>query len=967
MQVDFSKTTFYKGMNAAYGKIPVALEVYPEVLGQNGRTALKIELFAGNDRMYLVNDISRFLESFKNRQPYHFSKNFIFEPEKMYFEKADRRLLGFLCGVKMRREYSHAPKQELRANEIIFDETEGERLLDLLFGDMNSIKLRKQPDPVCFENDIQLEIKVEKNASSCLLTADYSEYGHFEPLSINFRYIYVKSKRLIVKLPEEKQEFMMNLHQFQNDENKVSFKIAANEMRLFQRNFLDSYGDKLGISVDKKVMEAMNANRLLIKVYFDVAAGGIVSKIEFCYQEKIYNPLSDTGADKSFREIDRENKALGKLKSLGFREYGRLFLLDDIEKIMFLLTDRLKELKKLAEIYYSVDFKKLHVKNLDDFDFGLSLSEDGSIIHMNINLENVTDEELAELLEAIKRGKKYYRLKSGSIINLGSVESSQLVGLINSLDIQKGDVDGSMFKIPLSRCMYIEHYLKEKKVENVKIDTRLGYVMKNILCPSEMEVKLPACLKEVMRNYQVTGVKWLQTMASYSFGGILADDMGLGKTLQVLAFIASEKERGEKKAGVPCIVVAPTSVIYNWKSEAKKFTPELKVAVITGIKDNRNLLINRYKDYDLIVTSYGLLKNDIENYQKKEFLYIFLDEAQNIKNPETLNANSVKSLSARCAFALTGTPIENRLTELWSIFDFIMPGLLPERMKFKRAYEEPIIKDRNPEKMAELSGMIKPFIIRRLKREVLSELPEKIETNCLTEMKAGQKKLYAAFYKDFKRELIPKLEQSGMAGNHIEVLSALTRLRQICAHPGTFLDDYTGGSSKLDLAMDIIERSIGSGHSVLLFSQFTKMLQIISGELERNNINYYYLDGKMKSEDRMIEVDNFNYDKESVFLVSLKAGGTGLNLTKADVVIHFDPWWNPAVETQASDRAHRFGQKNVVQVYNLMTEGTIEEMMARLKARKKDLLEGLIRPGENFLGGLSENEIKDLLNRPGIE
>lgn len=976
MQVDFNKTTFYKGMNAAYGKIPIGLDVQLDILEPAGNTdrmksdegvVLKMELSIGNDKMYYISDINRFLESCQKRQSYHFSKNFIFEPDKMYFEKAERRLLEFLCTMKIRREREqrHVPKKESQTNEIIFDEIEGESLLNLIFEDIHNHKLQKLPDGVHFENDLHLEIKVEKNGQSTLMKVDYSKYGHFEPLSINYQYIYFRNTKLIVKLPEEKQEFIRNLYPFQNDEYLVSIKINANEMHLFQRNFLDSYRDKLDISVDKKTMKELNASRLLTKIYFDVAAQGIVSKIEFCYEDKVYNPLSDTGVDKSFREIDKEKKALDSLESLGFREFGRLFLLDDTPKIMFLLTDKLTELKKLAEVYYSVDFKKLHVKNLDGL--GLTLSDDGSLIHMNINLENVTDEELNELLESIKKGKKYYRLKSGSIINLASIESSKLVSLINSLDIQKGDINNGLFEVPLSRCMYLEHYLKEKNVENVKIDEGLGYLMKTVSNPEEIKINLPANLQEVLRNYQITGVKWLHTMASYSFGGILADDMGLGKTLQVLAFITSwkdkeEKTKQEKAKHLPCLVVAPTSVVYNWKSEAEKFTPALKVVVITGSKDKRSLLISRYKEYDVIITSYGSLKNDIGNYQNKEFSYIFLDEAQNIKNPETVNANSVKSLTAKCAFALTGTPIENRLTELWSIFDFIMPGLLLDRINFMRTYEEPIMRDKNSEKMEELASIIKPFILRRMKKDVLSELPEKIETSYLTEMKEEQKKLYVAFYKDFKRELIPKIDEFGLARNHIEVLSALTRLRQICAHPGTFLEDYSSGSGKLDLAMELIYQFIGSGHSILLFSQFTKMLKIIRDELLRNNIGYYYLDGKMKPEERMMEVDDFNHDKESVFLISLKAGGTGLNLTKADIVIHFDPWWNPAVENQASDRAHRFGQKNVVQVYNLLTEGTIEEMVARLKERKKDLFEGLIRPGEDFLNGLEEDEIKELFN-----
>lgn len=973
--VDFRKTTFYQGTNTTFGKIPVILEVHLDIQDSekkdphaespgewNGRYFLKIKLSAGSDKMYAVHDIGHFLDAFENRCQYHFGKNFIFEPEKMYFTKCDRRILEFLCNIKLRRTYHQTGQQMLlRTNEIIFQEDESERLLEFIWEDIKEIRLYGQPLPLVFENDINLKLKVEKHGTNSLMNVDYSQYGEFEPLTVNFKYIYFKDKHLIAKLPEEKRELIKNMYPFKNKENLVRFKIGTKEMHFFRKNFLDLYGDHLHISMDKKVKEEIKENQLLTKVYFDLAEKGIVSKIEFCYGEKAINPLDELHTDKSFREIDSENQVLAQMKAYGFKEWKQLFLLNDVAGIMFLLTDKLTELKKIAEIYYSVDFKKLYVKDLDSF--GLSLSEDESVIHMNINLENITDEELEELLKAIKTGKKYYRLKNGSIINLASVESSKFVSLINSLDIHKESIHDGIFEIPLNRCLYIEQYLKEKNVENVTIDSKLGCLMNKITNPNGMELDLNNHLKHVLRSYQLTGVKWLQMMADYSFGGVLADDMGLGKTLQVLAFITIQKHK-QTSGKLPCIVVAPTSVLYNWKSEAEKFIPELKVLVVTGLKNKRLLLLNKSNEYDLIITSYGALKHDIDSYRNANFLYIFLDEAQNIKNPETLNANSVKSLKGKCAFALTGTPIENRLMELWSIFDFIMPGLLFDRTKFLRTYEEPIAKEKNSKKTEELSRIIKPFIIRRLKKDVLRELPEKIETNSITELKEEQKKLYAAFYKNIKKELIPKIEESGIARNQMEIFSALTRLRQICAHPGMFLEDYDGGSTKLDAAMEIIHKSIESGHSILLFSQFTKMLKIIRSELERRNVNWYYLDGTMKPEERMLEIENFNADQESVFLLSLKAAGTGINLTKADVVIHFDPWWNPATENQASDRAHRIGQKNVVQVYNLLTEGTIEEKIAQLKERKKNLMESLIEPGENFLNQLGENEIRGLFNLP---
>ncbi|RJR06535.1 DEAD/DEAH box helicase [Candidatus Parcubacteria bacterium] len=973
--VEFNKTTFYKGLNATYGKIPVKLEIYMDFQDDGGFKRghssiikpfggrgvspylIKLGLFAGMDKMYRVSDIGHFLEALEGLHPYYFSKNFILEPAKMYFEKVDKKILEFLSNLKIRRKYNSmefdSERQELHTNEVVLDEDESEKLLDFIWDDTGSIRLCKQSDKFRFENDISIKITIEKKDEFNLMSMDYSEYGDFEPVAINFRYIAFKDKRLIVKLPEGKRDVFMNLYHFKNEENVVIFRIGVNEKKLFQRNFIDKYRDEFKIFMDSAVKKEIMASSLLSRVYFDVAPKGIVSKIEFCYADKIINPLDDVEANKSFREFDSEKKVIAELKVFGFREHGRLFLLDDIEKIMFLLTDSLKELKKISEVYYSEDFKKLYVKNLSGL--GLSLSEDGSVIHMNINLENVSDEELAELLDAVNKGKKYYRLRNGSIINLSSVESSKFIDLINSLEINKNSIHGGVFEIPLNRCLYIDNYLREKGVENVEIESRLGCLMKSVSNPEDFEIELNEPLKGILRSYQLVGVKWLKSMASYSFGGILADDMGLGKTLQVLAFIASEKKRD-----LPCMVVAPTSIVYNWKMEAEKFTPELRVLVVTGTKDKRTLQICGCNEYDLVITSYGALKNDIEDYKKIKFSYIFVDEAQNIKNPMTLNANSVKSLKAKCCFALTGTPIENRLTEIWSIFDFIMPGYLFNRNKFVNTYEDPIIREKNSDKMNELSSLIKPFIIRRLKKDVLSELPEKIETNYISEMTDKQKKLYAAYYKDLKNELIAKIDEYGIEKNHIEILSALTRLRQICAHPGTFLDDYDGGSCKLDLAMEIITESINSSHSILLFSQFTKMLKIIRDELENNNINYYYLDGSMKPEERTMEIDNFNSDREAVFLISLKAGGTGLNLTKADIIIHFDPWWNPAVEDQASDRAHRIGQKNVVQVYKLLTEGTIEEKIAQLQERKRDLIESIIKPGESFLNKLSEEEIREL-------
>lgn len=950
--LDFSETTFLSGFNADYGKVTVKLELSLEFFNESN--SLKLGIFVGFDKMYKVCDMETFLQSFENGNSFYLSKNFIFEPTKMCFSKTDVKVLEFLNYlIKARKRRTDYESKMLYGGEVVLEEAQCGKFLDTVWEDRDSLNFHKQSDKVQFENDVHIKTSIENKGSYNLMNMDYSENGDFYPLTLDFKYIAFYEKGMIVKLDSDKREVLRNLFSFKNNEHIVSFRIDDKDKKQFHKNFIERYKKTLGIVIDKDVEREINAACLLSRAYFDVSPKGIVSKIEFNYAEKSINPLDDFEIDRSFREFDRENEILSLIKQFGFRAYGRLFLLDDTEKIMFLLTDKLIELKKTSEVYYSEDFKKLHAINLGSI--GLSLSSDESLIYMNINLENISDEELIELLDAIKNKKKYYRLKNGSIINLGSVESEKFIDFLSNLNIDKRDIKNGLFEIPLNKCLYIQEYLKEKGFDNVEIEKTLSDLMDKVSKPMESEIIIEGDLNEVLRNYQKDGVKWLNNMAKYSFGGILADDMGLGKTLQVLAFILSQKERK-----LPCLVVAPSSIIYNWKMEAEKFAPHLKVLVVTGIKEKRSMLILTSKDYDLIVTSYGALRNDHEDYQKMKFSYIFVDEAQNIKNPLTINSNSVKSLKSGCCFAITGTPIENRLTELWSIFDFVMPGFLKDKNKFAADFEEPIVKGKNAEKSEELSRLIKPFILRRLKRDVLTELPEKIETSYLAEMKEEQKKIYAAYYKSFKEELISQMEESDAGKNHIELLAALTRLRQICAHPATFMEDYDGGSGKLELAMDIIIQSINSGHSILVFSQFTKILKIIRYELENRDINYYYLDGSMKPEERMMEIDNFNSEREAVFLISLKAGGTGLNLTKADIIIHFDPWWNPAVEDQASDRAHRMGQKKVVQVYKLLTEGTIEERIAKLQDNKRDLIESIIKPGDNYNGKLWEEELREL-------
>ncbi len=434
-----------------------------------------------------------------------------------------------------------------------------------------------------------------------------------------------------------------------------------------------------------------------------------------------------------------------------------------------------------------------------------------------------------------------------------------------------------------------------------------------------------------------------------------------GKTIQILSVILDYiKNSNNRKAS---LVVCPSSLSLNWQNEANKFANDLKTLVIKGTLTERKRQIEEIDNYDLVITSYDLLKRDIELYEQKdyEFKYVIADEAQYLKNSNTQNAKSIKKIKAETRYALTGTPIENSLAELWSIFDFIMPGYLFTYRKFKNTYETPIVKGEDEDAMKKLKMLIEPFVLRRNKKEVLQELPDKTVTVLNNEMFEEQQNLYINYLARVKQEIAEKVKLNGYESSKMQILAALTRLRQICCHPSLFINNYDAGSSKLEQCMEIIKEATKSGHKILLFSGYTSMFEIIEKELNKEQIKYFKLTGSTKVDERIKMVDEFNKNPEiKLFLISLKAGGTGLNLTGADMVIHYDPWWNLSTENQATDRAYRIGQKNNVQVYKLITKNSIEEKIYELQEKKSKLAENMLNTNTVFVNKLTKEDILKL-------
>ena len=568
----------------------------------------------------------------------------------------------------------------------------------------------------------------------------------------------------------------------------------------------------------------------------------------------------------------------------------------------------------------------------------ISQSRNG-YMNMKLDIDGVDSNEYRDIFSSYKNNNRLYRMKNGSYLDLKDNDLEQAFKLIDILNIYN---DFDNMKIPNNKAIYLEKLIEDENLSFVNGSKYVSNVVKKFKKVKSESYEVSKDLNATLRDYQVSGFEFFKTLSDYEFGGILADEMGLGKTIQTIAFLLSNKD---KKS----IVITPTALIYNWKNELEKFAPTLKVGLLHAAKSEREKILDNIDNYDVLLTTYTTYKNDMDKYKNINFDYCIIDEAQNIKNPDAIITKAIKKINAKVKFALTGTPIENNLMELWSIFDFIMPGYLYNKSKFKSTFVN------NEKNIIELKNLIKPFILRRTKKEVITELPDKIEQKIIIDLEKEHKRAYKGYVNLITR----KIKENNQ--DNITVFSYLTKLRQLCLSPELMVKNYQGKNSKLDVLINIIKDS--SDKKILVFSQFTKVLEVIGKRLNEENISYSYLDGKTSAKDRVKLVEEFNTNNNKVFLISLKAGGTGLNLTSANIVVHFDPWWNPAVEDQASDRAHRIGQKNVVNVIKLIAKDTAEERVINLQETKKELIEDVINgnlDNSSTLKNLSKDDIIDL-------
>ena len=697
--------------------------------------------------------------------------------------------------------------------------------------------------------------------------------------------------------------------------------------------------------------------------YLDAEERNMTCKAHAVYGEKevsVFDMLDDSGSVvlDSFRMKSRENEILYRARQL----FPYIDIANDVlhcnsdEELMYqVLEHGVEDLLELGEVRCTQRFKNMNLIRRMKVSVGVSVSK--GLLDLDISTEDVTREELLDILRSYRSRKKYYRLKNGSYINMADESLGMLSELMETMHLSPKEFVKGKIHLPAYRTLYLDKLLEENETVYNTRDSRFRQVVKNFKTINDADFEEPAALSHVMRNYQKNGYKWLRTLENYGFGGILADDMGLGKTLQMIAVLLSAKE--ENRGGTS-LVVSPSSLVYNWVEEFSKFAPDMRVVPITGSQEVRQERLADWNKADVLITSYDLLKRDVHLYEDMEFAYEVIDEAQYIKNHTTAAAKAVKVIKSRVRFALTGTPIENRLSELWSIFDYLMPGFLYGYDVFRREMETPIAKNSDEDAMKRLQRMTGPFILRRLKKDVLKDLPDKLEEVRYVQLEDAQRKAYDAQVVHMQTQIGT---QSGedFNKNKLQILAELTRLRQICCDPRLCFENYRDESAKLESCLELVQSAIDGGHKILLFSQFTSMLDILQGRLDELGIRYYIITGSTPKEMRLQMVKSFNEDNTQIFLISLKAGGVGLNLTGADVVIHYDPWWNVAAQEQATDRAHRFGQTRKVTVYKMIARNTVEEKILKLQEMKKDLADSIINAQTGQLAGLSKEDLLMLL------
>ena len=930
-------------------RLEVTLRADPLAPGDAPR--LRVGLRMGEDRLYAVRSIPQMMEAIERGDAVDYGKGFSFRPEWMRFGPAEKRVLDILRALCLaQRDASlrlRLPEQRWLALPEPFAEALLDALTELpfrLMADGKTLLLRRvRPARV------PLHYRVSSDLRGLSIAAHFPR--DFRPLTASCAYAVAGG--LALRVEEDQRAVLRVLWQEQYG-GRCGFDFPAREADRVISELVPFLKLTGVVEIDGELEKQLIRVPLAARVYLDRAERDVVARVQFRYGDREIDPFNEQPAPELMRRSEKlllrdaaaERRVLDALGAAGFYVSRGHAYLTGQEAIFTFVSEGVQALQAVCEVYLSNDFRHFQPRRPS---LTGHMRMRGGLMDLQFQLDGEPAQDILAIMEALSRHRRYFRLKDGAFLDLTALEAWQPLAesVAEAAALEGADMasfTGDTLTLRGYRAAYL-HGLMEPLP--MTVDESVTRAVEALSAPPE--VRLPPGL--TLRPYQRRGFQWLYALDQLRMGGVLADDMGLGKTVQIIALLLAAREPGQT-----ALVVAPTTLTYNWLSELGRFAPDLTAMVVSGSAPQRASQIRHVRearDVDVLITSYPLIRQDIDLLAEIDFRFAILDEAQNIKNAGSKAALAVKQLRARTRFALTGTPMENGVGELWSIFDFVLPGYLLGYSAFLRRYQD-------GGDAEDLRRRIRPFLMRRLKQDVLPELPDKLEHTLTAQMTPEQQKVYQAALLRLRDRVDSVIRARGFDRGRTEVLAAITQLREICCHPSLVLEGYMGSSGKLDLLLDLLPTALSAGRRLLVFSAFTSMLRIIRRRLEETGYQVMYLDGDTPAAERFELTERFNAGQGQVFLISLKAGGTGLNLTGADMVVHYDPWWNPAAEDQATDRAHRIGQTHKVDVLRLVTHGSIEEKVVELGARKRALFDQLITPGEQLLSRLSPQEVMEL-------
>lgn len=929
---------------------------------------LRLEFKVGRSRYYVLKNLMDFAAAVEHGAYVEYGKNFGFHHSVEAFEEESRPLVHFLMEqVNIYQEHF----EQLRKNSFVsvpqlrslcLGRVQREQFFKLMQGKALEIEDGRgicRPTEVTTELP-ELTVRLEKAGQDGIRVTLDGTWHSFEGERCLYVWDMEKMYCLSGDVLEALGVFFKELTTKQSGACELT--VQDRDIPLFYERVLRKLTPYCHLEKKDVDLEEFKPPELKASFAFDSTSVNEISmRPTLSYGAYSFHPMEDEKLPRTVcRDVPGEfriSRVITKYFRYKTPESETLVIRGDDDALYRLLSEGMEEFMELGEVYLSEEAKKVRIIPPRQTEMGVRMENGWLEIHVDAG--DLEPADFERILAAYRQKKNYYRLRRGDFLRLDDSGLLTISRLLGQLTEPGKKMENGVLRLPAYRALYLDSIWKEGQGIALYRDAHFKEMVRGMKAVEDSDFEIPDLLKSTLRGYQKLGYRWMRTLDHYGFGGILADDMGLGKTLQAIAVILAEKlERpGEQMTS---LIVCPASLVYNWEKECRTFAPELKVCAVTGTAKEREELLSDDRAWDLLITSYDLLKRDAHLYQNRKFRFHMIDEAQYIKNAGTQSAKAVKAIASQTRFALTGTPVENRLEELWSIFDFLMPGLLFGYHRFKHDFELPIVKDEDSEALKTLRRLTGPFILRRLKQDVLKELPDKLETVVYAGFSEEQKKLYTARAWKLQEEL-KQTDAAGYQEDRMQILAELMRLRQICCDPSLCYENYQGGSAKLDTCMELIHTGVEGEHKILLFSQFASMLERIRKRLEKEGIACHILTGATSKEDRLKMVTDFERDEVPVFLISLKAGGTGLNLTAADIVIHYDPWWNVAAQNQATDRAHRIGQKKQVSVFKLIVRDTIEEGIMKLQEAKKNLADQVISGDMVSAAKLTREELLAIL------